>query len=78
MKTHYPLRPLAAGIRKALFVSCLLLPGFAATAALADTAPREYHIGQGDLGQALTRFATQAGIVLSFDPTSTQARRLPA
>jgi len=75
MKTHLPLRPLAAGIRKALFVSCLLLPGFAATAALADTAPREYHIGQGDLGQALTRFATQAGIVLSFDPTSTQGHK---
>lgn len=73
MKTHHPLRPLAAGIRNALLVSALL----AATAAMADTTPREYHIGQGDLGQALTRFATQAGIVLSFDPTATQGRKTP-
>ncbi|MFK0033510.1 TonB-dependent siderophore receptor [Pseudomonas monteilii] len=73
MKTHHPLRPLAAGIRNALLVSALL----AATPALADTTPREYHIGQGDLGQALTRFATQAGIVLSFDPTATQGRKTP-
>jgi len=73
MKTHHPLRPLAAGIRNALLVSALL----AATPALAETTPREYHIGQGDLGQALTRFATQAGIVLSFDPAATQGRKSP-
>jgi len=73
MKTHHPLRPLAAGIRNALLVSAL----FAATPALADSTPREYNIGQGDLGQALTRFATQAGIVLSFDPASTQGRKTP-
>ncbi|MFJ4387385.1 TonB-dependent siderophore receptor [Pseudomonas sp. NPDC089408] len=73
MKTHHPLRPLAAGIRNALLVSALL----AATPALAESTPREYHIGQGDLGQALTRFATQAGIVLSFDPAATQGRKSP-
>ncbi|MFV3289076.1 TonB-dependent siderophore receptor [Pseudomonas sp. NY11955] len=73
MKTHHPLRPLAAGIRNALLVSAL----FAGTPALADNTPREYNIGQGDLGQALTRFATQAGIVLSFDPASTQGRKTP-
>lgn len=73
MKTHHPLRPLAAGIRNALLLSALL----AGTPALADTSPREYHIGQGELGQALTRFATQAGIVLSFDPAATQGRKSP-
>ncbi|WP_245362800.1 MULTISPECIES: TonB-dependent siderophore receptor [Pseudomonas] len=35
---------------------------------------RQYHIGAGDLGAALTRFASESGVVLSFDPTLTRGQ----
>lgn len=75
MKTPFPARPLSAGIRRALLCSALLGPAFLAPIAIADQAEqREYQIAQGDLGQALTRFAAEAGIVLSFDPELTRGR----
>ena len=75
MKTPFPARPLSAGIRRALLCSALLGPAFLAPVAIADQAEqREYQIAQGDLGQALTRFAAEAGIVLSFDPGLTRGR----
>ncbi|NIE74274.1 TonB-dependent siderophore receptor [Pantoea sp. Ap-967] len=77
MKMHHPLRPAAAAVRKALFVSVLMIPALPCTSAFADAVTREYHIAQGDLGQALTRFAAQAGIVLSFDPSTLEGRKTP-
>ncbi|SDK77653.1 outer-membrane receptor for ferric coprogen and ferric-rhodotorulic acid [Pseudomonas delhiensis] len=35
---------------------------------------REYHIGKGDLGAVLTRFATEAKVLISFDPALTDGR----
>lgn len=73
MKTPFPARPLSAGIRRALLCSVLLVPMGMTGIAIAETSPlREYQIGQGDLGQALTRFAAEAGVVLSFDPELTR------
>ena len=76
MKTPFPVRPLSAGIRSALLCSTLLLPLAAPVHAAADEgAVRQYHLSKGDLGQALTRFAAEAGIVLSFDPALTRGHR---
>ena len=76
MKTPFPVRPLSAGIRSALLCSTLLLPMAAPVHAAADEgAVRQYHLSKGDLGQALTRFAAEAGIVLSFDPALTRGHR---
>ncbi|WP_437884175.1 TonB-dependent siderophore receptor [Pseudomonas sp. LRF_L74] len=73
MKTPFPARPLSTGIRRALLCSVFLAPIGMIDIAAADSSPqREYHIAQGDLGQALTRFAAEAGVVLSFDPELTR------
>ncbi|WP_238841841.1 hypothetical protein, partial [Xylella fastidiosa] len=52
----------------------------AAPAALAQAAPhvetaRHYDIPPGPLGLALSRFAAQAGVVLSFDAQLTQGKQ---
>lgn len=70
MTVPFPARPLSAGIRNALLCSALLGSLLVTPSALAQ----QYHIAQGDLGQALTRFAAQAGVVLSFDPQLTRGR----
>lgn len=76
MKTSFPARPLSAGIRRALLCSALLGPAFIVPMASAEQAvTRQYQIAEGDLGQALTRFAAEAGIVLSFDPGLTRGKR---
>lgn len=73
MNSPFPPRPLSAGIRRALLCSILLAPIGMPALAMADGEPqREYQIAQGDLGQALTRFAAEAGVVLSFDPELTR------
>lgn len=78
MQTPFPARPLSAGIHRALLCSILLGPFFIAPIAIAEQAvAREYQIPQGDLGQALTRFAAEAGVVLSFDPALTRGRSTP-
>ena len=40
-------------------------------------ASRHYQVPPGPLGLALSRFAAQAGVVLSFDATLTQGRQRP-
>lgn len=74
MKPPFPPRRLAASLRSALLCSTLLGLGSALPAQAADATAREYHIGAGDLGNALTRFAVEAGVVLSFDPALTQGK----
>ncbi|CAL94992.1 TonB-dependent receptor domain-containing protein [Azoarcus olearius] len=62
-----PLRPLALA---ALTIGTLFGPMTYAPAALAQgaVAARSYNVPAGPLGTALTAFAAQAGVVLSFDP----------
>jgi TonB-dependent siderophore receptor len=45
---------------------------------LNSVAPRAYDIGAGPLGRALSRFAVDAGIALSFDPALTDGLSSPA
>lgn len=66
---------LATSLRRALLCSALLTAGAAIQVQAAETAVREYHIGAGDLGAALTRFAAETGVVLSFDPALTRGQR---
>lgn len=66
---------LTLSLRRALFCSTLLTVGAALQVHAAETAVREYHIGAGDLGAALTRFAAETGVVLSFDPALTRGQR---
>lgn len=72
MKSAFTPTRLSTGIRRTLICSALLL---APMAAQADTsAARQYHLQQDELGQVLTRFAAEAGVVLSFDPALTQGK----
>lgn len=74
MKTpHTPqtnsLHTLHARVRLSILCAALLAP----LSALADTAATQrYQIAAGDLGQVLTRFAAESGIVLSFDSRLTR------
>ena len=71
----FTLSPLSAGIRQLLICSALLL---APVVVQADNNPvRHYHLQQDDLGQVLTRFAAEAGVVLSFDAALTQGKTSP-
>ena len=63
--------PLAASLARALLISTTL--GLTLPAA-AYAEARTYHIERGDLGTALTRFATEARILVSFDPALTDGR----
>lgn len=65
---------LAASLRSVLICSTLLASGVPLHAMASDSASREYHIGAGDLGTALNRFAVDANIVLSFDPALTRGQ----
>ncbi|MHC6225044.1 TonB-dependent siderophore receptor [Pseudomonas sp. X10] len=57
-------------IHHALRCCALLLP----LSAVADPAVRDYDLTRDDLGRVLTRFADQAGVVLSFDPALTRGQ----
>lgn len=74
MNTHLPPQPLRTAVRQALLCSLLALPLCAPLLAQADEQVREYHLQQGDLGQVLTRFAAEAGVVLSFNPELTRGQ----
>lgn len=72
---------LSAAIRHALFASLLVAgPALVATAPLAQAASeqtRAYAIPAGNLDQALNRFASEAGILLSVDAKLTAGKRSP-
>lgn len=79
------LKPLTLAIKVAAFafITTAALPMFT----LADTpvtnaananAKKNYNISAGDLGQNLSRFAAQAGVLLSFDPALTAGKRSPS
>ncbi len=75
MTPPFPTGRLAAHLRRALLCSTLLGLGNVLPAQAASDSARAYHIDAGDLGPALTRFAAQAGVVLSFDPALTRGQR---
>ncbi|MGR6656676.1 TonB-dependent receptor domain-containing protein [Pseudomonas mosselii] len=49
-----------------------------ASTRLDDATPRDYDIAQGPLGTALGVFASQSGLLLSYDPELTRGRAAPA
>ncbi|QLF91968.1 TonB-dependent siderophore receptor [Pseudomonas sp. ABC1] len=63
------INPLPAAIRRALLCSSLLL---SPALVHAQDAVRHYQLPQEALSQSLTRFAAEAGVVLSFDARLTQ------
>lgn len=65
---------MTASFRSALLCATFLGLGTFVQAQAGESTVREYHIGAGDLGTALTRFAAEAGVVLSFDPTLTRGQ----
>src|SRR5690606_39269592 len=73
----YRSRPLDQAIRAALF--CLPLTLVAAPAALAQSASeqavRSYDIPAGPLSSALSRFAGEAGVMLSVDGSLLEGRQ---
>lgn len=73
MRAPFRTTRLTASLAQALLFSAVLGASVPAVAA-ADSTPREYHIAQGDLGTALTRFATEAQVLVSFDPALTDGR----
>ncbi|ACO78349.1 TonB-dependent siderophore receptor [Azotobacter vinelandii CA] len=71
------MKPLAVAILGAtlIFQQALLAPLFAAgSAARADDASRRFDVAGGPLGQVLGQYASQAGVVLSFDASLTTGR----
>lgn len=79
------LKPLTLALKVAAlaFAAAAVLPSIA----LADTVSastvnasikKSYNIPAGDLGQNLSRFAAQAGVLLSFDPAVTAGKNSPA
>jgi len=52
-----------------------VLVGTGQAQAASTVAPHAFAIGAGALGSVLNRFASEAGVVLSFDPGLTQGRR---
>ncbi|HWV63094.1 MAG TPA: TonB-dependent receptor plug domain-containing protein, partial [Oxalicibacterium sp.] len=53
-------------------------PVFAAGVSLDSAATKNYQLSAGPLGRALSSFAAQSGIALSFDPQLTQGLDAPA
>lgn len=74
MRPPFQTRPMTASFRSALLCATFLGLGTFVQAQAGESTVREYHIGAGDLGTALTRFAAEAGVVLSFDPTLTRGQ----
>lgn len=68
-----PHSPYLPTLRRALLCSALWLP----LALPVEAQEQLYHLAQADLGQVLTRFAAEAGVVLSFDANLTRGRHSP-
>lgn len=68
---------LASSLSGSTLCLSLMLSGgaLAPQAAFAEAAQRQYNIAAGDLGAALTRFASQAGVSISVDPALVIGRR---
>lgn len=66
-------KPLACAVRAAAFG--LLLPLLSPASVWAEAAVQRYQIEASGLEAALTRFARQAGVLLSFDPALTAGRQ---
>ncbi|WP_339533069.1 TonB-dependent siderophore receptor [Pseudomonas mucidolens] len=79
--SHHPIQPLARALRRGLFVSVLatvsVVPTFVQAEEPAGQALRQYDIPAGNLDQALNRFASASGILLSVDATLTDGKRSP-
>jgi iron complex outermembrane recepter protein len=78
---HHPIQPLARALRRGLFVSVLatvpLVPTLVQAQESAGEALRQYNIPAGSLDQALNRFASASGILLSVDASLTSGKRSP-
>lgn len=78
---HHPIQPLARALRRGLFVSVLatvpLVPTLVQAQESAGGALRQYNIPAGSLDQALNRFASASGILLSVDASLTSGKRSP-
>lgn len=75
---HHPIQPLARALRRGLFASLLATVPLVPTlshAVEATEALRAYNIPAGSLDQALNRFASASGILLSVDATLTEGKR---
>ena len=76
--SHHPIQPLARALRRGLFAGLLatvpVLPNLA-QAEESTEALRTYDIPASSLDQALNRFASASGILLSVDATLTEGKR---
>lgn len=70
---HLAPRALTLALRAA-FLGLPLLAATTAAHAQAAPAAREFNIGAGPLGRALTQFAAEAGVLLSVDAALTEGR----
>ncbi|MFO2466078.1 TonB-dependent siderophore receptor [Pseudomonas sp. 15FMM2] len=79
--SHHPIQPLASALRRGLLVSVLATVPAVATFVQAEEpagqALRQYNIPAGNLDQALNRFASASGILLSVDASLTNGKRSP-
>ena len=75
-KPRHPgaLAPVARAVFTALLTLASAPPAWAQAADTAASA-RRYDVPAGPLGLALSRFAAQAGVVLSFDASLTQGKQ---
>ncbi|PKM32816.1 MAG: TonB-dependent receptor [Gammaproteobacteria bacterium HGW-Gammaproteobacteria-12] len=70
--------PLRTAIRHALLCSSLALGGVLPVLSLADaSAPHAYQIAGGPLAEVLNRYASAAGVALSFDSAALQGQSSP-
>ncbi len=78
---HRPIQPLARALRRGLFACVLatvpLVPALVQAQESAGAALRQYNIPAGSLDQALNRFASASGILLSVDASLTAGKRSP-
>ncbi|MGO1268700.1 MAG: TonB-dependent siderophore receptor, partial [Pseudomonas bubulae] len=76
--SHHPIQPLARALRRGLFAGLLatapVLPSMV-QAEESTEALRSYDIPAGSLDQALNRFASASGILLSVDASLTDGKR---
>ncbi|MBV6287442.1 TonB-dependent siderophore receptor [Pseudomonas aegrilactucae] len=68
--------PLCAMLGRTLLCSALILPALLPASVNAEPAvTQRFDLAPDDLGRALTRFAAEAGVVLSFDASLTRGRQ---
>ncbi len=72
-----PLARLAAALRPGTFAAALAVTPLLCPPAWAAEAQQQYAIPAGGLDQALNRFASQAGVLLSVDANLTAGKRSP-